>query len=339
MCRQSIPVYVGLDYHQKSIQVSVVDESGRPLANRRCPNDVIAVLELVCRYGRPEAVAIESCSGAAELAEQLSQQPGWSVSLAHPGYVRRMKSNPDKSDHSDARVLAELCRVGFLPEVWMAPRAIRELRTLMHRRQTCVADRKATKLRILALLRDRRVVEPKGVARWTRAWLTWLAGCALSENDRWVIDQELLDLKQRSERVAQTEARVRAVTADDRLIQHLRGLPGIGPVTAWMLRAEIGRFDRFQTGKQLARFCALTPRNSSSGERVADSGLIRAGNPELKRVLIQAAHRLMRLNRRWADLAQRLRAAGKPYNVAVAAVANRWIRWLFHQVKEVQPTS
>ncbi|MBY0308773.1 MAG: IS110 family transposase, partial [Phycisphaerales bacterium] len=64
------------------------------------------------------------------------------------------------------------------------------------------------------------------------------------------------------------------------------------PVTAWTMRALIGRFDGFSTGKQLARFCAVTPRNASSGHRVADSGMVKAGDPQLKSVLIEAAQRL-----------------------------------------------
>ena len=334
---QSIPVYVGLDSHQKSIQACVVDQEGRVLMNGRCPNDIAAVAERIGRFGKVREVAIESCCGAAEFAEQLSRGAGWSVSLAHPGIVSRMKCNPDKSDHGDARILGELCRAGFLPRVWLAPRWVRELRTLMHRRQVCVAERKATKLRILALLRDRRVREPGNVGRWTRAWLSWLANCELSGTDRWVIDRELEELKRRCELVTETESRLRYVTAGDDLVNRLLRLPGVGPVTAWLLRAQIGRFDRFQTGKQLSRFCALSPRNSSSGERVADSGLVKAGHPELKRVLIQAAHRLIRREPRWSNLAKKLRSGGKPYNVTVAAVANRWIRWLFHEMKEVQP--
>jgi hypothetical protein len=50
-------------------------------------------------------VAIESCNGAANLTEELIPRAGWSVSLAHPGYVKRRKQNPDKTDDSDARML------------------------------------------------------------------------------------------------------------------------------------------------------------------------------------------------------------------------------------------
>ena len=104
-------------------------------------------------------------------------------------------------------------------------------------------------------------------------------------------------------------------------------------VTAVTLRAEIGRFDRFDTGKQLSRFCGVTPRNASSGHRQADAGLIKAGNPGLRVVLIELAHRLIRLNKpHWGPLARKMFDRGKPKNVVVAAIANRWVRWLFHEM-------
>jgi transposase len=119
------------------------------------------------------------------------------------------------------------------------------------------------------------------------------------------------------------------------LVAALLGEPGIGPITAWVLRAEIGRFDRFRTGKQLSRFCGLSPRNASSGNRQADAGLIRAGNRNVRMVLIEAAHRLRRYHRRWKTFGERLSREGKPASVIVAAVANRWVRGLFHRMQPV----
>ena len=123
------------------------------------------------------------------------------------------------------------------------------------------------------------------------------------------------------------------MTDGDALVEHLCKQPGIGAVTAWMLRAEIGRFDRFRSGKQLSRFCGLSPRNASSGNRQADAGLIKAGNKFLRATLIEAAHRLARHDPRWRGLAQSMRERGKPGSVIAAAIANRWVRWLFHQMR------
>jgi transposase len=243
-----------------------------------------------------------------------------------------MKQTPDKSDWTDARGLADLTRVGYLPKVWLAPEDVRQLRTLTRYRQQLVDRRRTTKLRIGALLRDARLVEPPA-GRWGRVWMAWLVTAeGLGSEGRWVVDRLLGELDALQGSIAEVEARLAAVTADDPVVAQLRKLPGVGPVTAWTLRAEVGRFDRFTTGKQLARYCGLSPRNASSGQRQADAGLIKAGNEQLRAVIIEAAHRLVRYDERWKALALTLKQAGKPPCVIAAAVGNRWIRWLFYQV-------
>jgi transposase len=330
----TVPVFVGLDYHDASVRVCVLDPQGKPLGNRDCRNDWQAIADYVGRSGRPVQAAIESCPGAADLAEELIAQAGWSVDLAHPGFVARMKQNPDKTDCQDAQLLADLERVGYLPRVWLAPEAVRELRRLVHYRQQLANQRRAVKLRVRALLRDQRCQPPAGHNPWTKVWRQWLLGQAeLSAQSRWLADQHLGELDRLAAGLRAVEARLEQATADDAVVQQLRAQQGIGPVTAWTLRAEIGRFDRFRTGKQLARFCGLSPRNASSGQRQADAGLVPAANRALRAVLIEAAHRLARLDPKWQALAVRLRQAGKPGSLAAAAVANRWVRWLFHQMQ------
>jgi transposase len=328
-----VTVYVGLDYHKDSIQVCVMDAAGKVLANRSCPNDVEALRLLVAPFGDHVRGAIEACTGAAELADELVTRHGWDLDLAHPGYVNRMKQSPDKSDYSDAKMLADLVRVGYLPRVWLAPPDVRQLRTLVRYRQQLVNERRALKLRVTALLREARLAEPK-LRRWGRPWLEWLARAeGLGSEARFVVHCHLANLRRLDEQIVQVELRLAAVTADDPVVKQLVALRGVGMVTAWALRAEIGRFDRFRTGKQLARYCGLSPRNASSGQRQADAGLIKAGSELLRATLIEAAHRLIRFDPRWGELAASLRSAGKPACVVVAAVANRWVRWLFHQVE------
>jgi transposase len=328
-----LSAFVGLDYHKDSVQVCVLDHEERQLVNRSCPNDWEAITRVVRVPGSSVRAAIEACSGAAELAEELVQRAGWSVDLAHPGYVARMKQSPDKTDYSDARMLADLVRVGYLPRVWLAPVEVRELRRLVRHRQQLTQQRRDVKLRIGALLRDGRVVQPQD-RRWTVAWLKWLKQTtALSEQTRWIIDQQLRELEVLSRFIAEVEKRLAEITAADPLVQSLRAMKGIGLVTAVTIRAEIGRFDRFRSGKQLSRFCGLSPRNASSGSRQADAGLIKAGNPQLRAVLVETAHRLIRMVPRWRTLALEMKSRGKSGSLVAAAVANRWVRWLFHQMQ------
>jgi transposase len=327
-----VTVYVGLDYHKDSIQVCIMDHAGKILANRSCPNRAEKVVALVAAHGQDVHAAVEACSGSANLADELATNHGWIINLAHPGYVARMKQTPDKTDWADARVIADLVRVGYLPKVWLAPEDVRQLRTLTRYRQQLVDQRRDAKLRITALLREARVAEP-GSRRWGRAWMTWLATAeGLGSEGRWVIDRLIGELDELKTSIAEVEGRLAQVTANDKVVEELLELAGIGPVTACTLRAEVGRFDRFTTGKQLARYCGLSPRNASSGQRQADAGLIKAGNEHLRATIIEAAHRLIRHDARWKEFAAKLRKAGKPACVIAAAVGNRWIRWLFHQV-------
>ena len=328
-----IPVFVGLDYHQDSVQVCVEGRDGSVLANRRCGNNVAEIVKVAQGYGEVVSAAIESCTGAASLADELVTRAEWSVDLAHPGFVSRMKQSPDKTDFTDAHLLADLQRVGYLPKVWLASPEVRELRRLVRYRQQLVDDRRNIKLRVSALLRDQRV-RCLYAGPWTKPWKQWVVTTdKVSEQSRWIIERQLNRLAGVMAGIKEIEAHLEDVTAGDPLVQALQTEPGIGPVTAWTIRAEIGRFDRFRTGKQVSRFCGLSPRNASSGARQADAGLIQAGNRQLRATLMEAAHRMIRFHPRWAKFAVKLLDRGKPKCMVVAAVANRWVRWLFHQMQ------
>jgi len=328
-----IPVYVGLDYHQDSVQVCVENREGVVLANRRCGNDLAEIVAVAERCGEVVSAAIESCTGAASLADELVTRAKWTVHLGHPGFVSRMKQNPDKTDFSDAHLLADLVRVGYLPTVWLASKEVRELRRLTRFRQELVDLRRNLKLRVSALLRDQRV-RCYDAAPWTKRWLQWIQSAeGLSEQSRWIIERQLRRYEQVLADIEEVERYLADVTAADALVKALQNEPGIGPVTAWTIRAEIGRFDRFRTGKQVARFCGLSPRNASSGARQADAGLIQAGNRQLRATLMEAAHRLIRYHPRWMAFAAKLLDRGKPKCVVVAAVGNRWVRGLFHHMQ------
>jgi transposase len=336
----NLEAFVGLDYHDSVIQVCVLAADGSMLGNGRVENQLGAVVEFVERVldGRlVTGVALESCCGAANLAEQLRHH-GWDTSLAHAGVCSRMKQNPDKTDFGDARLLADLVRVGYLPKVWLPPDSIRDLRRLTRHRQQLVDERRRIKLRIRAILREERLSPPADTGTtWTIPWKKWLQSTtALQGHSRWVMNTHLSNLERVSQQISEVEQRMEESTRDDAVVQKLRAEKGVGLVTAVTMRAEIGSFERFQSGKQLARYCAVTPKNASSGKRQADGGLIQAGNLCLRTMLIETAHRLARYVPKWKAMKDQLKARGKPASVAAAAVANRWIRHLYWQMQ--QPT-
>jgi transposase len=331
-----VPVWVGLDYHDETVRVCVLDEDGAVLGNRDVANDPGAVRDFVRRLGGlVRGVAVEACCGAADFATRLEALTEWTVKLAHAGAVQRLKAGPDKTDHGDAWHLANLLRVGYLPEVWLADEFTRQLRRLVRYRQGLCTERKQIKLRIRALLREERVADDSGKSPWTKGWLAWLRTVPAGEHTRWVLDRELGRLERVGEDVAQVERRMEEATQGDAATAKLREQPGVGLVTALTLRAVVGRFDRFRSGKQLARYCGVTPCNASSGKRQADAGLVESGHDVLRPMLIQLAKRLPRHEPRWRELHAKLRK-GKPANVVSAAIANRWLRRLYHELVSPQ---
>ena len=322
-------VSVGLDVHKDSVQVCVVDHGGRVLSNRRVANDVAAIVAAAGGQGPVRGVALECGTGVAVLADALIQQAGWDVHLCHPGYVRRMRQNPDKTDLGDAHLLADLVRVGYLPRVWLAPPAVRY-------RQQIVDRARNTKLRIRALLRDHRVPDvPRWL--WTQHGLAWLRNVRnLPPLAGWVLENHVHELVSDLARLARATARLRDVAAQDAWLGGLLTQPGSGLVTACVRRAEIGHVQRFRTAKQLARFCGVSPGNAASGARQADAGLVRGYSRLLRDTLIEAGHRLSRHHPRWKAFKAQLKARGKAGSVIAAAIANRWVRGLFHELLAVE---
>ena len=326
-----LPVFVGLDYHSNVIQVCIMDQNRKILANVSVGNSPEAVRKVVAREGDKVRVAIEACNGAAEFSEKLITQYGWHVELAHPGYVSRMKQTQDKSDWTDAKVLADLTRVGYLPRVWLAPKYIRDLRELVSHRRGYVEQRTAVKLRIRALLQKHTITCPYGP--WTIKGKAWLLNVNnLPFNVFFQLRNYYRTIDNLNETIAEIEEKMIADTTEDPVIKHLRAQPGIGLITAVTMRAKIGHFDRFRSGKQLAHFCAVCPRNNATGGRTTTGGLIKAGDELLRQVIVEAAHRLIRYDPHWKAMAARLKKEGKKTCVIVAAVGNRWIRKLYHQM-------
>ena len=77
----SLPIFVGLDYHQDSVQACVLDADGNQLSNCSLPNDADAIFKHCESIGTIQSVAIEACCGAANLADELTDK-GWTMNLA-----------------------------------------------------------------------------------------------------------------------------------------------------------------------------------------------------------------------------------------------------------------
>jgi transposase len=127
---------VGIDLHRKRSHLAALDEHGGELFSRRIVNDPDTFLTLLGELDGESKVALEATYGWEWLADLLEDH-GYELHLAHPLRTKAIASARVKTDAVDARTLAQLLRADLLPEAYVAPRELRDLRDLLRQRGSC----------------------------------------------------------------------------------------------------------------------------------------------------------------------------------------------------------
>src|SRR6186997_242480 len=143
--------FVGIDLHRRRSVIVRTTESGEVLESVRILNDVESLDRVIERAGEDPEVVLEATYGWYWAVDAL-QGAGANVHLAHPLGVKAFEYRRVKNDFRDAADLADLLRMGRLPEAWIAPPATRELRELVRYRAKLVADRSRCKAQVHATL-------------------------------------------------------------------------------------------------------------------------------------------------------------------------------------------
>ena len=133
-------IYIGLDVHKKGSVYCCQDESGRIIRTGQLSHDVEAVRELIGGGGEAARVALEAPGSWQHVASMLEGE-GADVVLSHPRRTRAIASAKVKTDAIDARTLADLLRGGLLPQAYLAPPGVQELRRLARTRASLVESR------------------------------------------------------------------------------------------------------------------------------------------------------------------------------------------------------
>ena len=235
--------FVGIDLHRRRSVIVRQSESGEQLSAVRIVNDPIALELQLEQAGSDPEVALEATYGWYWAVDVL-QARGAHVHLAYPWGVKGFRYRRVKNDVRDAADLADLLRMGRLPEAWIAPPQTRELRELVRYRAKLVAIRSGFKAQIHAVLAKAGVLiavsDVFGVTGRQRLARVPL-GSAYAQRVSSLL--ELIDI------LDSHEARFAAMIAErlntDRGHQAIQHVPGIGPTLAAVFVAEIGDVHRF----------------------------------------------------------------------------------------------
>ena len=280
--------YVGIDFHRRRSVVVRVSAAGERLSVVRIDNDPVAIAAAVAEAGPSPEVVIEATYGWYWVVDLL-QELGATVHLANPKALnwgdRRVKN-----DVVDATDLADMLRLGRLPEAWIAPPAIRELRELVRYRAKLVQLRSGLKAQVHAVMAKEgvlpRVVDMFGPAGATPARRHGARG-ELHDPGR---------VAARPDRGLRPGDR-HAGAAHPRQLRHHRGyravqaINGVGPTIAAIIVAEIGDVTRFPTARHLCSWAGLTPGHRESDVQGHDTGITKQGSRLLRWSLIEGISR------------------------------------------------
>ncbi len=281
--------WVGVDLHRRRSQIAIIDEHGELKLSRRIVNDPGTFKELL---GDPDGthVALEATYGWEWLADLL-EEAGYGVHLAHPLRTRAIAAARVKTDAVDAPTLAHLLRTGLLPEAYIAPPELRDLRELLRHRVVLTKMRSAVKNRVHALL-ARQGIRPEQSDLFGKAGREFLGALELPEGSRRRLDSLMSLIGDFDREITATTREIDQRAKTDERVPVLCQIPGIGRYTAMLIIAEVGEVKRFPTPRHLCAWAGLTPTVRSSDGKARLGHISHQGSTILRWALTEAAQKI-----------------------------------------------
>src|SRR5690348_3040870 len=235
-------VYVGIDVHRKRSQVAVVTGDGKVQVNRNVVNGAEPVLKLIGGLPAGTPVAFEAAYGWGWLVELLEDY-GFGPHLVHPLRCKAIASARLKNDKVDAAILAQLLRADLLPEAWIAPPPVRQLRALLRHRASLIRLGTQLRNRIHAVAADHGHDRSAGYRAGPGRG--WLAGLDLPAASREIVTGCLAVIDGLAPVIGRLDGELHQHAKAGPRVKVLRTLPGAGEFTALVMLAEIGDISRF----------------------------------------------------------------------------------------------
>ena len=277
-------------------------------------------------------MAFEAAFGWSWLADLLEDY-GFDAHLVHPLRCKAIASARLKNDKVDAAILAQLLRADLLPEAWIAPADVRQLRALMRHRIRLVRLGTQLRNRIHAVVADYGY-DRSGSYRSGpgRGWLAELGAAAVS---REIVTDCLAVIDGLAPVIDRIDGELHARAKADPRVKVLRTLPGVGEFTALVILAEIGDITRFPSARKLASWAGLTPTVRGSDLTVRHGHISKQGSAWLRWVLNQAAQTAKRSPEFAATYAAIAKRRGK--KIATIAIARKLLTRACHLLAEHGP--
>jgi transposase len=314
--------HIGIDVYKNESQICRLTEQGEILEPR-----------IVTRRDRfaavlgtgPRARILIEASTESEWVARCLEELGHEVIVADPNYapMYATRSRRIKTDRRDARALMEACEKGSYRAAHRTSDTQRQVRALLAVRDNLVRTRSRQVHLIRALVR-REGIRVRSCT--VRSFAERLAATELPQWLRHITDPIVAVLEEANRQMAILDQALLKIVGQDAVVQRLRTVPGVGPVTAVAYVATLDRVERFGRAHEVESYLGLVPSENSSGERQHRGALTKAGNPRMRFLLVEAAGCILRSRssptqdlRQWAERI----ATRRGRRVAVVALARR----------------
>jgi transposase len=317
---------VGIDVGKDTFHIVALDRSGAVAHRARCTRST--VISAVTRLDA-DVVSMAACGGAHDLARRLREH-GQPVKLLVAADVRPFVRG-QKNDYNDAQAIAEAAVRPTVRTVAIKTIEQQDIQLLHRMRQRLVAQRTALINQARAMLLESGLTAVRGrktIARKLPEMLA-LETAQLSAARRVMLATSYDSWRQAQDQAHQIDAQLKEVARADARCRRLLAIPGIGVLTATALVAAVGNAQEFRSGRALAAWLGLVPRQYSTGGVPRLLGISKRGNTYLRWLFIHGGRsvreHLKRDQHSWGAWLNALDSRMHP-NKATVAVANKLVR-------------
>ena len=324
--------YVAIDLHRRRSLILRQNEHGEELGVVRIDNDPVALAAALAEAGPDPEVAIEATYGW-YWAVDLLQAEGANVHLVNPSGLH-WDTRRVKNDYKDCQGLAARLRLGALPEAWIAPPAVRELRELVRYRAKLVALRTGLKAQAKALL-AKHGLHPPVDELWGPVGAAYLDQVELPHGYTLRLES-LRDLVGAFDaEVAMLEREIFSWLKDDAGYWAIQAIEGVGRVMAAIFVAEIGDVSRFSSPQALCSWAGLTPKHHESDLKAHRGNVTKQGSKLVRWAAVEAVAHLRGGHKLQSDYRRLAERRGR--NIARVAAARKLLTRLLRPARRRDP--
>ncbi len=320
-------IVCGIDFHKNECVLCALHEDGSAVM----PIKTIKTTSIYTFFSDKLTweLGIEASGGTNHVVTKLREM-GIKVTLINSNQFRGIGIGGKKTDHRDAKALAECLRVGFAPEVHVKTVLSRQIKSLVVNREMMVQTRTRMISHVRSALREYGESIPVGPENFFKE-----AAGKIAKIENGYLKSSLEDtlefIRRLSEQVKIMDERLKNLFSEDERIQRLKTIPGVGDMSASMAICVVDDISRFKSADQLASYLGLVPKVHASAETRMMGHITRSGSEILRRYLIHGARAWMKYapegdpNRAWAEKVKERRGMNK----ATVALAHRMARIIF----------